>query len=91
MSSEKDVDMLSSGAYVQPMPTTDQTLDALAIAYSLELRAERGPYPPGQWAIWAWCPLTETRADADIAGSGETVAHAIAAARKQLAEWEKNA
>jgi len=73
------------------MTNHDQALTDLAIAYSLELRAERGPYPPGQWAIWAWCPLTETRDDADIAGSGETIALAIAAARAQLAEWEKNA
>jgi len=71
------------------MTNHDQALTDLAIAYSLELRAEftidRG------WAIWAWCPLTETRDDADIAGSGETIALAIAAARAQLAEWEKNA
>ena len=69
--------------------TADQTLTDLAIAYSLELRAEHDA--DRGWAIWAWCPLTETRDDADIAGSGETIALAIAAARKQLVEWERNA
>ena len=71
------------------MTNSDQTITDLAIAYSLELRAEHDA--DCGWAIWAWCPVSETRDDADIAGSGETIDLAIAAARAQLAEWEKNA
>ena len=54
--------------------TADQTLTDLAIAYSLELRAEHDA--DRGWAIWAWCPLSETRDDADIAGSGEKIGRA---------------